>query len=204
MLLKKELHIISDIIFDEYDFIETTKEIHPHVTAIHLRVKAWSAHKLFTLIERLAGKGIPLQKIYVNDRVDVAVASGAGGVQLTYRSLPVKHVKEFFQGIRIGKTVHTLEEAIQAESEGADYVMFRDVFPSDLTQEAQSQVLEKLEAFCAALTIPVVAHGGITVKNAESVLPFADGIAVQSANWQSTERPAMIKAFYDLLNRWEP
>lgn len=197
--MKKELHIIADIIFDEQDFIETTKEVFPFVTAIHLRVKAWSAHKLYTLIERLSEKGIPPEKIYIFDRVDVAIVAEAGGVQLNYRSLPVKKVRQYFPNIRIGKSVITLDEAKLAEAEGADYIMFGKVFEADVSLDAPEQGLEKLKAFHEAVSIPIIATGGIVPRNIESVLPYCSGIAVQTSTWQAADRPATIKEFYNLL-----
>ncbi|WLV24013.1 thiamine phosphate synthase [Aciduricibacillus chroicocephali] len=198
-LLKKELHIISDIIFDEHDFIETTKEIHPFITAVHLRVKAWSAHKLYTLVERLTEKGIPGNKIYINDRVDVAIAAGTGGVQLNYRSLPVSKVREAFPSIRVGKTIHTIDEAKLAESEGADYIMFGKIFEEVASLDAHEQGFEKLKELYEAVNLPIIAYGGITARNIESVLPYASGIAVESSTWQAVDRPVMIKQFYNLL-----
>lgn len=199
-LLKKELHIISDIIFDEWDFIETSREIHPYVTAIHLRVKAWSAHKLFQLIERLRDAGVPTNKVFVNDRVDVAIAAKAGGVQLSYRSLPVQKVAEAFPGIRIGKSVHTLEEAKSAEEDGADYIMFGNVFETDSKPGKPGQGIERLQAMVEAVDIPVIGIGGITTENIEQVLPYTHGVAVLSAMWQAADRPGIVKQFHELLS----
>lgn len=199
-LLKKELHIISDIIFDERDFIETSREIHPYVTAIHLRVKAWSAHKLFQLIERLRDAGVPTNKVFVNDRVDVAIAAKAGGVQLSYRSLPVQKVAEAFPGIRIGKSVHTLEEAKSAEEDGADYIMFGNVFETDSKPGKPGQGIERLQAMVEAVDIPVIGIGGITTENIEQVLPYTHGVAVLSAMWQAADRPGIVKQFHELLS----
>ena len=197
---KKELHIISDIIFDENDFIETSEEIYPYVTGIHLRVKAWSAHKLFQTIERLKDAGVPGEKIYVNDRVDVAIASKANGVQLSYRSLPVKEVKEHFPNIRIGKSIHTLDEAKQAETDGADYIMFGNVFETNSKPGQPAQGIERLKKIKEASSIPIISIGGITTENVQEVLPYTDGIAVLSAMWQAVDRPGIIKEFYELLN----
>src|SRR5699024_5222412 len=178
--LKKELHIISDIIFDENDFIETSEEIYPYVTGIHLRVKAWSAHKLFQTIERLKDAGVPGEKIYVNDRVDVAIASKANGVQLSYRSLPVKEVKEHVPNIRIGKTIKTVEETQQAEIDGAYYIMFGNVFETNSKPGQPAQGIERLKKIKEASSIPIISIGGITTENVQEVLPYTDGIAVLS------------------------
>lgn len=197
--LKKELHIISDIIFDENDFIETSKEIYPYVSGIHLRVKAWSAYKLYQLIERLDEAGIPTDKIYVNDRVDVAVAGKAHGVQLSYRSLPVDKVKQNFSNIRIGKSIHTIDEATRAEAEGADYIMFGNVFETNSKPGLPAQGIERLQNIKQEVNIPVIAIGGITTDNVQEVLPHADGIAVLSAMWQAVDRPGIIKEFHELV-----
>lgn len=197
--LRKELHIISDIIFDENDFIETTKEIYPYVTGIHLRVQAWSAFKLYQLIERLDEAGIPNNKIYVNDRVDVAIAAKAAGAQLSYRSLPVHKVKESFSTIRVGKSIHTIDEATRAEEEGADYIIFGNVFETNSKPGLPAQGIERLKNIKKAVNIPVIAIGGITTDNVQEVLPHADGIAVLSAMWQAVDRPGIIKEFHELL-----
>lgn len=121
-------------------------------------------------------------------------------MQLSFRSLPVDAVKKSFSQVRIGKSVHTLQEAIEAEQESADYIMFGNVFQTDSKQGLPGQGLERLEEMRNAVNIPVIAIGGITTENISTVLPHASGIAVLSAMWQASDRLDIVKKFHELLN----
>jgi thiamine-phosphate pyrophosphorylase len=135
--------------------------------------------ELASEIQRRAGR----TRVLVNDRLDVALAAGAGGVHLGSQGLPVAAVREFARrlpaGFLIGKSCHSLGEARAAESAGAHYIFFGPVFatPSKLAY-GPPQGIEHLNSVCAALTIPVFAIGGIAPENAaECVAAGASGIA---------------------------
>jgi thiamine-phosphate pyrophosphorylase len=127
-------------------------------------------------------------RILVNDRLDVALAERAGGVHLGENALPVQEAKRlvesFFaapppQGFLAGVSCHSLEAAQAAASNGADYIFFGPVFatPSKASFGAP-QGLERLAQVCRALSIPVLAIGGITLENAASCIHAgAAGIA---------------------------
>jgi thiamine-phosphate pyrophosphorylase len=120
-------------------------------------------------------------KILVNDRLDVALATGAAGVHLGETSLPVETVAEWRRSagraeFLIGASCHSLEAAQKTESVGADYIFFGPVFatPSKAAFGAP-QGIERLREVCRSVRIPVLAIGGITVENAQSC--FAAGAA---------------------------
>jgi thiamine-phosphate pyrophosphorylase len=120
-------------------------------------------------------------KILVNDRLDVALATGAAGVHLGETSLPVETVAEWRRSagraeFLIGASCHSFEAARKAESAGADYIFFGPVFatPSKAAFGAP-QGIERLREVCRSARIPVLAIGGITVENAHSC--FAVGAA---------------------------
>ncbi len=154
-------------------------------TVVQLRSKGLPLRDLLELADwitgRLQGAGVPL---LVNDRVDVALACGAAGVHLGQEDMPVPAARKILGAERIiGVSVNTLEEAREAESAGADYVGLGPVFPTS-TKETRLAVVgpEGVARVKAALSIPVVAIGGITAANAPEVSKAgADGIAVISA-----------------------
>ena len=125
--------------------------------------------------------GIPF---IVNDRLDVALACGADGVHLGQDDMSGGVARQiapprFIIGISVG----TLEEAIQAELEGADYIAVSPVFPTASKSDAgPGHGLDLLKEIRQNITIPVVAIGGINSGNVNEVIEAgADGVAVISA-----------------------
>ncbi len=124
-------------------------------------------------------------RIIVNDRLDVALAKRAGGVHLGEQSLPLAEAQRLVENrdegkdFVIGVSCHSLEAARAAASGGADYLFFGPVFatPSKAAFGAP-QGLERLGEVCRAVSIPVLAIGGITLANASDCLAAsASGIA---------------------------
>ena len=124
-------------------------------------------------------------RIIVNDRLEVALSEKADGVHLGEKSLPAAEAKRLVaeRGGRndflIGASCHSLEGAIAAARDGADYLFFGPVFatPSKAAFGAP-QGLERLAAVCREVAIPVLAIGGITLENASVGLAAgASGIA---------------------------
>lgn len=155
---------------------------------VQIREKHLLAREM-TSFAREAVSATGAARIIVNDRLDVAIAVGAGGVHLGSESMPVENVAEWRRtvgpaagigaGFLIGKSCHSMDEVCQAEIAGADYVFFGPVFPTPSKEQyGPSQGLEKLAEVCAATQLPVLAIGGITAENAaECIRAGASGIA---------------------------
>jgi len=126
------------------------------------------------------GTGSDCARVLVNDRLDVALAAGAGGVHLGGQSMPVSTVRQLApRPFVIGVSCHSLEEAIAAESAGADYLLLGPVFetPSKL-KYGPPLGLDELRKVNARIRIPVLALGGITVERVRPCLEAgAAGIA---------------------------
>jgi thiamine-phosphate pyrophosphorylase len=124
-------------------------------------------------------------RILVNDRLDVALSEGAGGVHLGENSLPLPEAKRLVkaqalsQHFLIGISCHSVETARSAASGGADYLFFGPIFATPSKAEfGAPQGLERLAEVCRAVSIPVLAIGGITLANASGCLAAgASGIA---------------------------
>jgi thiamine-phosphate pyrophosphorylase len=152
---------------------------------IQIREKDLSGRELAKLAEQAilgAGSG---SSVLLNDRVDVACATGAAGVHLGENSLPVSEARKLVDkggakaNFLVGVSAHSLEGALQAEDGGADYVIFGPVYttPSKASL-GEPQGVQRLKEICNRLTIPVLAIGGITQENAgECVAAGAVGIA---------------------------
>lgn len=120
----------------------------------------------------------------INDRLDIALASGADGVHLGQQDMPVAIARLIApRDLIIGVSVRSLDEAIRAEQSGADYLALSPVFTTSSKSDAGApNGLKTLRSIREACTIPLIAIGGITRENVVSVISAgADGAAVISA-----------------------
>lgn len=117
-------------------------------------------------------------RVVVNGRLDVALAAGAGAVQLPEEGLSVAAVKRAFPQIAVGASRHSTEGARSAEAEGADFVVVGPVFATP-GKEHRALGLAGLEAAARAVRVPVYAIGGIDASNARAaVAAGARGLAL--------------------------
>ncbi|HOM73049.1 MAG TPA: thiamine phosphate synthase [Armatimonadota bacterium] len=120
----------------------------------------------------------------VNNRVDIALASGADGVHLGQDDMPCKDARRILgPDAIIGISVGTVDEAIEAQAEGTDYIAIGPIFPTLTKTDAGDAVgLEAITNVNRAVDLPVVAIGGISLANIASVRSAgADSAAVISA-----------------------
>jgi thiamine-phosphate pyrophosphorylase len=119
----------------------------------------------------------------VNDHADIAVAADADGVHLGQDDLPVEYARKIVgKDNLIGISTHNPEQARAAEIAGADYIGFGPIFASSTKDAGEIQGLHNLSIIKRAVSVPVIAIGGITHANVRDViLHGADGVAVISA-----------------------
>jgi thiamine-phosphate pyrophosphorylase len=131
--------------------------------------------------------------LIVNDRVDVALASGADGAHLPSRGLDVKNVRRVVpKGFVVGVSTHSLAEARMAERGGADYVVFGPVFASP--GKSAPVGVPALAEVVKALAIPVFALGGVGVDNAGECQAAGARLACISAVFKSADPAATVRA----------
>jgi thiamine-phosphate pyrophosphorylase len=153
--------------------------------AVQVREKDLGAGDLAFLCRRIRALTLDREALLiVNDRVDVALAVGADAVQRTSTSLPVEDIRAIAdKRLRIGVSVHSKEEAVEAELKGADWIVFGPVYDTPSKRAyGPPQGLAKLERVAAMVRLPVVAIGGITPERVPEVLGAgARGVAAISA-----------------------
>lgn len=104
--------------------------------------------------------------LIINDHVDIAVRCGADGVHVGQKDMEAKEVRKLVgEKMIIGVSARTVEQAIQAEQAGADYLGVGAVFGTSTKMDAEKIALERLKEICQAVTIPVVAIGGVQKDN---------------------------------------
>lgn len=155
------------------------------VTCVQLREKICGTREFIeearAVRAALQGTGVALM---INDRVDVALAVQADGVHLGQQDMRLTDARRLVpKNWIIGVSAESVEDAIRAEREGADYVGASPVFATPTkTDTAPPLGLDGLAALCHAVSIPVVAIGGIQLGNAAQVVGAgAAGLAVVSA-----------------------
>ncbi|SFM16608.1 thiamine phosphate synthase [Methanolobus profundi] len=140
----------------------------------------------------------------VNDRVDVALAVDADGVHIGQDDMPIHTARELLGPDKIiGLTVHNIEEALEAERSGANYVGLGPIFNTSTKEDAGEGIgPESIRAVKEALNIPVVAIGGINKQNSESVIiGGADSLVAISAVVCSDDVTRETKEFIDLIDQ---
>lgn len=142
---------------------------------VQLRAKGIPDGILLRLALKLRTTADKCRKLFfVNDRPDLALASGADGVHVGQEDMPVAAVRALArQSGRqwwIGKSTHSLEQALTAQEEGPDYVGVGPVYQTPTKPGYQPAGLEFVSLAARHLKLPFVAIGGIGLSNAEEVL----------------------------------
>jgi thiamine-phosphate pyrophosphorylase len=165
--------------------------------AFHARGHALSGAEHFDLAARLAA--CRPARLFVNDRLDVALALSAEGVQLGRGGLTPEDARRLEPKWWIGVSVHDLDEARAAQAAGADYLLAGTVFPTASHPERTPLGLSGL-AGVAALGLPVVAIGGITPARVAAVRAAgAYGVAAIRGLWDALEPDAAARQMLEGL-----
>ena len=160
------------------------------VTLVQLREKAITSKAFYERALRIKAichhYNVPL---LINDRVDIALAVEADGVHIGQSDLPCGVVRQILGKDKIiGVSARTAQQAIQAQADGADYLGVGAMFATSTKQDAQTVSIASLTQIRQAVTLPIVAIGGInhtTLPALQQALQAADtsidGVAVVSA-----------------------
>ena len=147
---------------------------------VQLREKSLSTGDLYRLAVRLRRATLAKALLMVNDRLDVALAVEADGVHLASHSLPVREAKKIAgERLLVGRSVHSVEEAVVAENDGADYLILGTIYGTASHPGRPPSGPGLIEAVKARVRTHVYAIGGINASNAGEVMRAgADGVAV--------------------------
>lgn len=167
------------------DFVATVEQaLRGGATVVQVREKNLSTLEFFQVTSRIKSVtdkyGVPL---IVNDRADIALAVDAAGLHIGQEDLPLAVARRLLGPDKIiGVSASTLEEALLAQEQGADYLGVGAVFPTNTKDDADSVSLAALKSIKEQVRIPVVAIGGINRSNVQPVMETGiAGVAVVSA-----------------------
>ena len=171
--------------------------------ALHVRGHETTAARLFELAEQLRAESARHGALlFVNDRVDVAVAVGADGLQLGRRSMSVPDARELFARGWIGYSAHEPEEAASAVRNGTDCVLLGTIWESASHPGGAPVGIALIEAAAALTDAPLLGIGGVTPERlAALVTAGAHGAAVLGGVWNAPDAARAVeqylKAFAD-------
>jgi thiamine-phosphate pyrophosphorylase len=166
--------------------------------AIQLRMKDAAAREMTEIARALLAETRAAGALlFINDRVDVALAAGADGAHVGQDDLPAAAARRVAPpGFLIGVSAETAELARRAQADGADYVGVGPVYATGSKADAGDAVgVERIAEVAEAVRIPVIGIGGITTENAPAVLQAgAAGVAVISAVMRADDPAAAVRA----------
>lgn len=184
-LADSRLHLITDrSLCGDKPLQETVSAaVEGGVDAVHLREKDLATSDLYAMALQLRDitKGRAL--LIINDRMDIALAVDADGVQLGHDALPLPVARGLAgEGMLLGRSVHSLEEALEAQRLGSDYLLVGTIYPSRSHPQLKISGPDLLRRVRTSVDLPIYAIGGINAENApEAIRAGANGVAVISA-----------------------
>lgn len=199
--MKRWLYLIADFSYGE-EKIETA--LKAGVDYVQLREKNISSAeylKRARILRKMTEKYHT--KFIVNDRLDIAMLSDADGVHLGQSDVPVADARWILGKDKIiGATAKTVEQAIRAEQEGADYLGSGAWFFTSTKKDAVPIAEETYREILNAVAIPNVAVGGITAKNGRKPLECgANGLAISAGILAAEDVAAEVRKLRDMLEK---
>lgn len=185
-------------------FEQVEKSIKGGVTFVQIREKELE-YKLF-LDEAIKMKDLCKKydiPFVVNDNVDIAIKSNADGVHVGQEDMEALNVREMIGKDKIlGISVQTLEQAIEAEKKGADYLGVGAIFPTNSKDNAVKVSIETLSLICKSVNIPVVAIGGINKTNINQLKNTGiSGVALISAIFENDDIEYATRELKEILSK---
>jgi thiamine-phosphate pyrophosphorylase len=168
---------------------------------MQLRLKSAPGRDLLAAAREIAamccGRGAML---IVDDRADIAMLAGAAGVHLGQEDMPLEAARRLVgHEMIVGISTHSVEQAFAAERGGADYVGFGPLYPGGLRNNAAGKGLAMLRQVRAAVSIPIVAIGGITEATMpEALAAGADACAIITDVVHASDLGVKVRAILDL------
>jgi len=204
---KLRLYLVTDpLLAGERGVMETVRQaLISGVGTVQLRDKTASTPFLIEMAVRLKALAEDHDALFlVNDRVDVARASGAHGVHLGQDDMPPEEARSLLGADAIiGVSVRTAGEAMAAEAAGVDYIAANLVYPTDTKKDVSSPLgIEGIRQLRMVSSLPLVAIGGIGRGNAlDTVAAGADGIAVVSAIMAAENVPLACRELLEAIGK---
>lgn len=161
--------VTNDEVVNRRDFIDVACAVMGALGArgaLHLRARRVTASRFHELAEGLAAaQALTGAWLVVNDRVDVALASGARACQLTSRSITTGDARRIAPLLALGASVHDLQEASAAAAAGADWLVAGHALGAGAEHAPAQRGMEWVVSLARASRLPIIAIGGVRVEH---------------------------------------
>ena len=156
------------------------KAVDGGVNAVQLRAKEFASGRLLSLAQSLRKITEQRALLFINDRIDVAIAAKADGVQLAEDAICVETARRLAgEEMLVGRSVHSVEGVVEAEAQGASFLVLGAIFASDSKPGVEPAGIGLLEEAARRVSIPLLGIGGIDQGNAGQVIKAGGyGVAV--------------------------
>ena len=179
-----------------------TQAIRGGARVVQLRDKLLSKKELLPIAKELRKLCVEHTVLFImNDYLDLALASDADGLHLGQDDLPIKVARKLLpMGKILGCSTKTVDQAVAAQSEGADYIAVGSIYPTSSKETAKVVGLDRLRKIRQQITLPLVAIGGINKNNVREVVTAgADSVAIISAILQAEDIEAAARQIANKL-----
>lgn len=199
-------HLRLYLVTDEHPqlFERVEAALRGGVTCVQLRMKQASFETFLTTAQKMK----QLCRAYhvpfiVNDHAEIARMVQADGLHIGQKDLAYSDARQIVgPDLPIGVSVHTVEQAIQAEQGGAAYLGVGSLFPTKSKSDAELVSLDTLKQIRENVSIPIVVIGGINLQTLPKVLPYQpDGVAIISAILSADDPEAATKRIREQLEK---
>ena len=196
--LDTRIYFITDSTpYTEQEFLDRVRSaLRGGVSLIQLREKERSTREYIDLAHKVGALAqefdVPL---IIDDRIDVALASGVQGVHLGQSDMPIKTARKILgDDFIIGATAKTVEQALEAFEQGADYLGVGAIYPTTTKVKTVLTSTEMLDKICRAVPIPVNAIGGLNKDNIDVLKGIGiSGICAVSAIMKADDPENAVK-----------
>lgn len=205
MMSIPQLHLISNREICPIDLLPdvVAAAVAGGVDAVHLREPGLDDETLRALAERISGmRNRDRFSVFINRSLETAQSVNADGVHLAEKQIhELGRARDLLPaGSIVGVSIHSVESALAAAGVGADYLIAGHVFETGSKPRHAGRGLEFIEHVCSAVSIPVIAIGGITPGNTRDVLNSgACGIAILSGILASADPESAAKQYKNVI-----
>jgi len=201
---QKKLYLVTDS--GRYSHYKIANDAyHAGCDIIQLRYKGYSSHEFFEIATKIRKMMVKEADIFiVNDRADIAKAVEADCLHIGDDDIPFEFAKLICGvSIKIGLSTHNLDEAVQAEEMGVDYIGLGPIFFTKTKLLKHNPIgLDEIRKVRKLVNIPIVAISGINKLNARSVLDAgADAVAVSSAICHADDIEKEVHLFFKEIDK---